>query len=265
MTGGWTALEREFDAWAQSDREALVWWRDDDAAGPSKSLTRLLDLAADCAAPLSLAVIPAKAEPGLVNLLANHPADATVLQHGFAHSNHAAAGAKKCELTSPSQRPAVTEELRLGRTRLSTLFGARSRPFLVPPWNRLASDLAARLPEIGFIGLSTYQPRLRATAVPGLVQVNCHVDIMQWRPERRFLGTAAALDLLIGHLSAKRRGDADPDEPSGILSHHLVHDDDAWDFLGRLLRRLARHPAVRLLPAAAVFTSDPGTKEAAGC
>jgi hypothetical protein len=46
---------------------------------------------------------------------------------------------------------------------------------------------------------------------------------------------------------------AESAEPSGILSHHLVHDAAAWDFLAELLARLAAHPAARLLAAAEVF------------
>src|SRR3546814_5979986 len=63
---------------------------------------------------------------------------------------------------------------------------------MVPPWNRVAPALAARLPAIGFTALSTYQVR-RSAAGLGVAQVNCHLDILQWRPQRRFLGTAAAV------------------------------------------------------------------------
>src|SRR3546814_6274137 len=102
-----------------------------------------------------------------------------------------------------------------------------------PPWNRVAPALAARLPAIGFTALSTYKAR-RSAAGLGLAQVNCHLDILQWRPQRRFLGTAAAVALLTGHLAAKRRGAADAAEPSGILSHHQAQDAAAWDFLAEL-------------------------------
>ncbi|MEO3427877.1 polysaccharide deacetylase family protein [Pelagibius sp. CAU 1746] len=256
----WTALETELDAWAAAGRAAEVWWRDDDAAAPSPALERLLELAARQAAPLALAVIPAKAEDALARLLDGRRADIAVFQHGFAHANHAGGlaqrGAKKCELVDPAARPAVLDELRRGRESLSRRFGRRFLPVLVPPWNRIAAALLPRLPDLGFTGLSCYQARAAAEAAPGLTQVNCHLDLMQWRPERRFLGAEAALGLLSGHLAAKREGRADPGEPSGILSHHAVHDGAAWDFLGELLARLAGHRAVRLAPPAAVFTRE---------
>ncbi|WP_193366812.1 hypothetical protein [Pelagibius marinus] len=258
--GAWAALEAELDAWAAAGREARIWWRDDDAAAPSPALERLLDLAAARAAPLALAVIPATAEDALADLLDGQDAQTAVLQHGFAHANNAGSlgepGAKKCELIDPQRRPAVLDELRRGQEGLAARFGRRFLPVLVPPWNRIAAALLPRLPGLGFTGLSTYRARAAAEAAPGVPQVNCHLDIMQWRPERRFLGTEAALGLLNGHLAAKRQGRADPGEPSGILSHHLVHDGAAWDFLGELLARLAGHRAVRLLPAATVFARE---------
>lgn len=262
MTAGWQRLEDELDTWAAAGRDIRIWWRDDDATAPSAALARLLDVAAARRAPLSLAVIPAQAEAALATMLRDHPAATAVLQHGFAHENHAGPSDKKCELVSPAERPAVIEELRRGREALRGLFAARFQSVLVPPWNRLSEALVARLPELGFSALSTYRPRRAAMAAPGLVQVNCHLDLLRWRPTRGFLGTEAALDLLVDHLADKRLGRADPAEPSGLLSHHRVHDAATWEFLDRLLARLNAHPAVRLLPAEAVFA--PAPSEAAG-
>ncbi|MGF1631940.1 MAG: polysaccharide deacetylase family protein [Kiloniellaceae bacterium] len=266
MTGAetsvWQPLERELEAWGATGRRAAVWWRDDDADVPSPAFERLLAVAAASRAPLALAAIPAKVEPALAAVLAAQQAtDTTVLQHGYAHADHAPAGAKKCELVDPGQRPAVIEELRRGRARLASLFGTRFRPVLVPPWNRIDPALVTQLPGLGFTGLSTYKARAAAAPATGLHQVNCHLDILQWRPQRRFLGAQAAVELLTGHLAARRHGTADAEEPSGILSHHQVHDDDAWYFLAELLDRLARHPAVRLLSAAEVFATVPAAGE----
>jgi hypothetical protein len=258
----WAALEAELDAWAAAGLRATIWWRDDDAASDSPALRRLLDLAAATGAPLALAAIPAKVEAGLAELLAAHAADTTVLQHGYAHQNHAEPGDKKCELVSPARRPAVLDELRRGRERLTVLFGDRFLPVLVPPWNRLDPGLAARLPGLGFCGLSTFKPRRTAEAAPGLIQVNCHLDLLQWKPARRFLGGAAALALLTGHLLARRQGRADPQEPSGLLGHHLVQDAETWVFLTALLDRLNRHPAAALLGAAEIFAGPAGVTPA---
>lgn len=258
----WQVLERELNCWAAAGRTAGLWWRDDDAGARTPALDRLLDLAERCGQPLALAVIPSAAEPALAQRLAASSGQVDVLQHGFAHRNHAPAGEKKCELVGPGRRPEVFAELRRGRALLEALFGERARAILVPPWNRIDPEVMAELPALGLIGLSTYKARARAEPRPGLRQVNCHLDIMQWRPERCFLGEEASLALLSDHLRAKRKGSADPDEPTGVLSHHGAHDKAAWCFLEELLDRLARHPAAELLSAEAVFLGAVGKTEA---
>jgi len=36
-------------------------------------------------------------------------------------------------------------------------------------------------------------------------------------------------------------GGADPDEPIGLLTHHLIHDESVWRFCEALLDRLRMH------------------------
>lgn len=261
-TDAWRALEAELAAWSRAGRVAGFWWRDDDAVAPSPALDRLLDLAAESGAGVALAVIPAAAKAALARTLADHPADTAVLQHGYAHTNHAPAGAKKCELLDAAVRPAILEELARGRERLSAQLGDRLLPVMVPPWNRIDAALVRRLPELGFTALSAYKARPAAAAAPGLLQVNCHLDILQWRPQRRFVGTEAALALLTGHLAAKRSSLADAEEPTGILTHHEVHDAAAWDFLAELLSFLERQESARMVPPREVFETASAGAEA---
>ena len=248
----WDALNRELELWRDLDRRATLWWRDDDAVRPGPALDRLLELSRRHRAPLALAVIPAAAEAALARHLDGEPSTA-VLQHGYAHRNHEPEGRKKCELGGARPEATLLAELARGRERLGTLFGARALPVLVPPWNRIAAGLLPALPGLGFRGLSTYTARAAACPAPGLLQVNCHLDPIRWKPARGFLGEDAALDLLCGHLAARREGRADPQEPSGLLTHHAVQDERLWRFLDRLLAALSAHPAVGLLTAAAVF------------
>lgn len=242
----WAALAAELDAWAAAGRTATLWWRDDDATAPGPALDRLLDLSSRHAAPVALAVIPARAVPDLAAAVRG----AAVLQHGWSHANHARPGEKKCELGGHRPLSAVTTELAEGRQRLAELFGAGPLPVLVPPWNRIAAEVAAALPDLGFRALSTH--RDHDAAVPGLVQANTHLDPVDWRGGCGFLGTGAALAGAVDHFRARRSGDA-PDRPTGLLTHHLAMDGETWAFIDRFLAATAGHPAARWLDAGTVF------------
>jgi peptidoglycan/xylan/chitin deacetylase (PgdA/CDA1 family) len=248
MTGAWDRLAAELDRWEPG--HASLWWRDDDATAPSEALERLLGLGTQ---PLALAVIPAALSPDLPRALAGRPVH--VLQHGFAHRNHEPPGNKKAELGGARPAPAVLAELARGRRRLAAAFGARALRVLVPPWNRIAPEVAGLLAAEGYAGLSTYGPR-PARAPAGLAQANTHVDIVDWRAGRGFVGLDAAVDLAVRHLAARRRGDAEAAEPTGLLTHHLTMDQAAFDFTAELLLRTGRHPAVQWLGPDDIFALE---------
>nr|WP_294867981.1 hypothetical protein [uncultured Pseudogulbenkiania sp.] len=245
---GFAVLRAELDRWGESGRTATLWWRDDDAVADSAALQRLLDLADAHAVPLWLAVIPAALEDSLPAALAARHA-LGVLQHGIAHLDHALPGERKCELGAAWQWDALRAALEDGRARLAAAFGQRFRPVLVPPWNRLHPGWIPRLPEAGLIGLSTLGPR---RARPDLAVVNVHADLIDWR-SRQYAGDAALAAALARHLAARRRGEADALEPSGIMSHHRVHDAAIWDGATRLLALLAAHPAAAWHDPAALW------------
>ncbi|HWK43725.1 MAG TPA: polysaccharide deacetylase family protein [Stellaceae bacterium] len=234
-------LEQELSRWAEAGRVATLWWRDDDAVGPTPALNRLLQLAGPV--PLALAVIPYPAEPALAQHLAGC-ATVTVIQHGWRHTNHAIPPAKKIELAD--QPVAVMlADLGEGRRRLEDLFGTTFRPILTPPWNRIDADLVPLLPSTGFIGLSTSGPRAARLAAGGLGQVNTHVDPVDWHAGRGFREAGAVIEDLVRHLAARRTGRADAAEPTGILTHHLVMDEATERFLADLLTFVAGHPTAR--------------------
>jgi hypothetical protein len=250
----WDDLARECAAWGESGRLATWWWRDDDAVEATPELDQLLLVARG---PIALAVIPARLQPGLASRLKQNP-DAAVLQHGFAHRNEAPAGGRKSEFPDERDVTAIERDLGAGLRKLSETFGAQFLPVLTPPWNRIGGRAVAILQSIGFIGLSRYLPR-SAAQIHGVNQVNTHVDIIDWRgsngPVRGFLGESACLDLFIGHLRARRLATVDAQEPTGVLSHHLVHDPATWRFLEKLRDFLGNQAAARLLDPSAAFQS----------
>ncbi len=246
---GWHSLTEELDRWADQGLTATLWWRDDDAARPDPALDRLLGL---CPVPLALAVIPKLVHEAAAGAILAH-GSATVIQHGYAHRNHAAEGEPKAEFGDGRDAGAALHELALGRRRLRALFGDRFAPVLAPPWNRLAASLTARLASVGLTGLSTYGPRASAEPARELSQVNSHIDVIDWRGSRGFVGEDAALGLAIDHLGARRTAAVDPVEPTGLLSHHRVHDAPTWRFIEAFIAATGRHGAARWLAVGDAF------------
>jgi len=233
-SAGWAELRGELDLWGEAGCSATLWWRDDDAARLTRRLDRLLALADGV--PLALAVVPAKAE--------SFAAPAIVLQHGWAHADRARDGGRKCELAGAD----ILELLVEGKTRLARLFGARFLPVMVPPWNRAAPEVLAALPSLGYVGLSRLGPR--ATRF----ERNVHVDVMDWK-SREFAGEEHVLRQLRLHLAARRAGVVDADEPTGLMTHHLVHGAPTERFLARLLEATRAHPAAHWLDPREVFAA----------
>ena len=237
----WRALDEELARRRDAGRTPELWWRDDDAAAPTPPLRRLLTLSETSGVPMALAVVPLAAVP---ELFANH--EACVLMHGTDHRNRAARGQKKTEFPIAEADEQAIARLAAARERLARLAGHRFLPVLVPPWNRFKRTLVARLPAAGLHGLSAYGPRAAAQAARGVAQVNTHVDIIDWHGTRGFIGEEPALRAVLKHLAAQSG------EPTGVLTHHAVHDQAAWAFLERLFERTRRGGA-RWAHAAALF------------
>jgi peptidoglycan/xylan/chitin deacetylase (PgdA/CDA1 family) len=247
----WSGLQDELDRWYEHGRCATLWWRDDDAVAPSRRLDELLGVAGDT--PVALAVIPAPAQRELaMRLRMRAQTGVSILQHGWCHHNYAANG-KKSEF--PSSRPVadIVDDLARGRDRLKDLFGASALAVLAPPWNRLDPALLPVLAEAGIAAVSQIKPRRSRWAAMSVFAANVHVDLVAWRGGGGFVGEAAALGGIVGHLRARREGRVDPDEPTGILSHHLVQDEASGHFLGRLVAAMHGQRAARWLGADEVF------------
>jgi peptidoglycan/xylan/chitin deacetylase (PgdA/CDA1 family) len=255
-TADWPDLVAELDRWGEAGRVASLWWRDDDATVASPKLANLLRLARE--APVALAVIPALAQEDLADALRGTPSVA-VLQHGWRHANQAAQG-KKSEYPNEREPAMVAVELAAGRARLAELFGPRARPVFVPPWNRFAPALLPALVDSGVaalstmalstMALSTMAASTKAGQAPvclprGLAAIDVHVDVTDWKGNRGFIGTAAALGALTDWLRARRLADDDAARPIGILTHHLVMDDATAAFLDCLVALVGAHAAAR--------------------
>lgn len=215
-----------------------LWLRDDDAVEPTKPLDRLLEMADRHAVPITLAVIPAQASDALAARLASADcADkVTVAVHGWSHQSYAPVGEKKQELGLHRPLGDILAELARGSNDLARRHGSQFVPLLVPPWNRIDPAVIQRLPSIGFRGLSTFGNQTSSV----IDVMNTHVDVIDWKGSR---GGRATADLVAELAALISKGSA----PIGILSHHLIHDQQAWKFLKQLLELTSAHSGARWL------------------
>jgi hypothetical protein len=219
-------LDAELSRWLEAGHTPRLWWRDDDAIDKTPALDRLTQLTGDAGIAVLLAVIPAR----VTDRLANHVAlyrhfDPCV--HGWAHANHERNGVKRAELGTGRPLEEVVADVALGHERLQVLFGEHLMPVLVPPWNRMREDLVPRLAEAGIEGFSTFTHTLIAPQM----QANTHVDLMDWRARAGKPADDVLAELAVALAVSRENGFYE----IGVLSHHLVHDDAAWDTVARLV------------------------------
>ena len=248
MVIDWSPLRDELRRWQAEGLTLPVWWRDDDAVTVTAQLDRLTALSDTLRIPVHLAVIPRDADRALADYVLGH-AHLIPVVHGWAHQNHAPADEKKSEFRLHRPMPDISKDASAGLARLNRLFQDRLCPMFVPPWNRIASEVAALLPELGYRTLSTATPRKTRFAAPGLEQINTHLDPIDWRGSRGLCAPDSLISKTVGLLQDRRAGRADTAEPFGVLTHHLVHDDDIWSFTGDMLQHLLDGPGT-------VWTAD---------
>jgi len=227
------ALIRALDLRAAIGNPARLWLRDDDAIAPTAALDHLLSLTEAAHIPVTLAVIPADSGAALAQHLRAAPG-VSVAVHGWSHSNHAPASEKKQELGAHRPVAAVLAELSRGFNHLAALHGDQFTRALVPPWNRIAPQVVAGLPALGFKALSVFGPEAAAP----LRVINTHVDVIDWRGTRSGRADAVLMEEIA---EAMLHGD----KPVGLLTHHLVQDAQVWGFLQRLFALTANHPGCR--------------------
>jgi hypothetical protein len=249
VSGPFAPLLAELDRWAAAGRVAAFWWRDDDAVAATPALDRLR--ATTAGIPVGLAVVPAGADGTLARAV-DRWHEVEILCHGEAHRNWSPPERKTCELGPDRPAAVVLDGIGAGRERLAGLFGVRLLPVLVPPWNRIDPALVPALPGRGWRGLSTFGDRRTRSPAPGLVAVNTHVDIMDWSA-RSGRPAPDVVRTVVERLAARRPEAGDPAEPVGILSHHLVHDDAAWDSCAGLAAVVTAHPAARWVRPSMAF------------
>lgn len=237
MKVDWQPLRDMLAQCAAADLPVPLWWRDDDAIAPGPALDRLEALSKALDLPVHIAVIPGLAQPALAQRVATSD-HLIALVHGWKHENHAPPDQKKSEFGLP--RAAAAFEAEQAMERMKALFGPDVLPVFVPPWNRIDPTLITGLAACGYKALSSFTPRKARFAAQGLVQVNCHLDPIDWHGGRGLVAPDLLVRRTVDHLKDRLTGRADRDEPLGYLTHHLVHSDELWDFTAEFLGEMLR-------------------------
>lgn len=230
----WTALADEFTKWDGLKTKPFIWFRDDDVSKVTPAFERIVTLFATHQIDLYAAAIPGLiTENSLKDLSRDYP-NVTFLQHGYDHSNHALKGEKKIELGGTWALDKAQQSLLDGKAKLEDLFDERFKPIMVPPWNRIDNDFLV-FTTSAYEAVSLYQNPAPDAA---LKHINCQIDLIDWKNQKSFIGTEAALNHLILELQKRRLGIIALDQPIGILLHHLDHTTELTNFLQRLLGEL---------------------------
>ena len=237
----WQALDAELALWRSASRRATFWCRDDDAFRDSPPLLRLLEIAERTALPVALATIPAALERSLVGAVAGSQF-AIVVQHGYAHRNHAPPEERKMELGL--HRDA---EQTIADSLAAPMFCAALSVSASPP---CSSRLGTALPRRSSPGCPRSGPRPVDVRCAQSRARRAGTRAMQCARRSHRLATRSRLhrhrqgDRAHGGAPAARReAGVDAQEPTGILAHHLAFDVPAWPFLDELLARTRAHGA----------------------
>ena len=119
-------------------------------------------------------------------------------------------------------------------------YGTKLLPILVPPWDRIDPNILVDLPKLGFEAISGFGTPQHS---PNLIVINTQIDVIDWNRNNRCRDEAALVKKLIREI--KKCFSSAKDQKVGIVTHHLYHDEAAWEFLEKLLSETRRHSAVR--------------------
>lgn len=225
------------DRRGEQDRPLALWWRDDDLETPSGALSVCLEALGEAGIAAAFAAIPGGLTAEAVAALDG--TGSALFVHGWAHTNHAPAGEKKCEFGATRPLTDRLAEIARGWARLRQVGGERALACFVPPWNRIGEDLLPVLGAGGIAALSAFASPKRPAPPASVPRLDAHVDLIDWRGTGKPVPGATLATEIIKHDGV--------DGPVGILSHHRVTDRGAWTDWQPILRLLSDHPAVQWL------------------
>jgi hypothetical protein len=257
----WDKARRELDRWANCGLTARFWVRDDDAIEPSAKLDQLQKLAAKYNIRVGLAIIPGKVLPSLIHYLDVNQKQFYPMCHGWKHVDY---GRKNKPAEFGPDRPLskIISDAESAFQLFSSQFDA-VKPIFVPPYNRITPAVARALPNVGFFGVSLmpnfierkmlqFAPQLawpnflKVPARSKSPRIDVHLDMIDWKSNGA-RATERIVDDLLSNLRGRRLGFLPDATPIGLLTHHLVHNEEIWHACNEALEVLQSHEAVEFI------------------
>jgi hypothetical protein len=257
-----SSIHEELDSWQRNGELARFWWRDDDAQIDNKPFKRLIQLAEVTSAPLILAVSPGIISESFVEKL-NGIRNVHMAAHGFRHVNYNK-GALTAEFGNDRPLEVMIAEIEHLAKKFASMFPNRGLSMFVPPWHGLDQRLIPYLSRSGFKCLSMHEsfsvraaqiffakiPSIKmAFARPGSKSLKAqsmdraNIAINFLSSGARHLLKVNPLHQALGALRLRRLGLIAIDRPIGLMTHHLQHDESAWEQLSQLIAVIVNHPA----------------------
>jgi hypothetical protein len=217
-----------------------IYFRADDVAVPGKRFARLLSLFKRYRLPLCLAVVPAWLTCLRWQSIKWLGGKSSSLwcwhQHGWRHVNHETGG-KKQEFGSARSTSEIKQDLIRGKQRLEHLMEEAFYPVFTPPWNRCSLNTLQVLRDLGYVAVS--RSRNSPPASPEeLPDFSMDVDLHTPRETNPEAGLNNLFETLQQSLS---------NGCSGIMIHHQLMNDAAFDFLEILLKALINRKKIQLV------------------
>ncbi|MCI0664178.1 MAG: hypothetical protein L0220_24230 [Acidobacteria bacterium] len=203
------------------------------------SLRTMLDLFFRYQIPLNLQIIPGRLTPAGIKAIGrarNEMPDLFELnQHGWMHVNHEHSG-RKYEFGPSRSFDQQYVDIEKGRKVLEEAFGSAFSPVFTPPWNRCTVETFRALDRLGFQALSRFQGDATAGGY-NFREVSVTLDLYRWQGGAAMKSPNELLDELILQLEILPR--------IGIMLHHKVMDEEAFELLSLLLDELYLSRAIK--------------------
>jgi Polysaccharide deacetylase len=245
-----TRLKTALDRLESRGQRIALFFRDDDVDEDELSLQTMLGLFIRYRTPLNLQIIPGRLTPAAIKAIAKirheEPDLFELNQHGWRHDNHERSG-RKCEF-GPSRRfDQQLADIERGRGVLEEAFGSAFSPVFTPPWNRCTSATYRALDQLGFQALSRIHSDLLAGDY-NFREVSVTLDLYRWQGGAAMKSPNEFFDELIVQLEMLPR--------IGIMLHHKVMDEEAYELLALLLGELCLSRVIKFHTFQSLLTSE---------